>query len=151
RTSSITCSICALRAAALSARFFASPPAWTWTWTCSTRAAGSARISAIWGMRRGSRKWGSGVPLSYVGAGVDVSCPARPFLGPSPTAPDTAALPLDEFRARAREVVDWIVEYLSHPERYPVLPPLQHGATLAALPAEPPDAAVPLRRILDDI
>lgn len=60
-------------------------------------------------------------------------------------------LPLDEFRVRAGEVVEWIAEYLGHPERYPVLPPLVPGATLAALPAGPPDDAEPLRRILDDI
>jgi aromatic-L-amino-acid decarboxylase len=66
-----------------------------------------------------------------------------------PPLPDTGDLPLDEFRARAGELVDWIAEYLAHPERYPVLPPLEPGATLAALPAAPPDEGEPLRRILD--
>ncbi len=63
---------------------------------------------------------------------------------------DTGDLPLDEYRARATELVDWIANYLAHPERYPVLPPLEPGATLAALPPGPPDDAEPLRRILDD-
>ena len=69
-----------------------------------------------------------------------------------PTPPHTAEtgdLPLDELRARATEVVDWIVNYLAHPERYPVLPPLVPGATLAALPGAPPDEGESLRTILD--
>ena len=69
---------------------------------------------------------------------------------PSPgTAPDTGDLPLDEFRARANDLVDWIVAYLGHPERYPVLPPLVPGATCATLPAAPPDDGESLRTILD--
>lgn len=62
----------------------------------------------------------------------------------------TGDLPLDEYRARATELVDWIARYLAEPERYPVLPQLEPGATLAALPPGPPDDAEPLRRILDD-
>lgn len=68
---------------------------------------------------------------------------------PQGTAPQTGDLPLDELRVRANEVVDWIVQYLGHPERYPVLPPLEQGATRAALPASPPDEGEPLRVILD--
>lgn len=81
--------------------------------------------------------------------------PTRPFypvMIPQSATPgaDTGDLPLDEYRARARELVDWIAEYLGHPERYPVLPPLHPGETRAALAAEPPDEAEPLARILDD-
>ncbi len=64
-------------------------------------------------------------------------------------SPDTGDLPLDEFRARANELVAWIADYLGHPERYPVLPPLVPGATLAALPTAPPDDGEPMRKILD--
>jgi aromatic-L-amino-acid decarboxylase len=63
--------------------------------------------------------------------------------------PHTGDLPLDEFRIRAKELVEWIADYLEHPERSPVLPPLEPGATLAALPASPPDEGEPLRVILD--
>ncbi len=70
-------------------------------------------------------------------------------LSPNP-GPDTSDLPLEEYRARAKELVDWIAEYLGHPERYPVLPPLHPGETRAALAAGPPDEAEPLARILDD-
>ena len=81
--------------------------------------------------------------------------PYRPFypvkIPPSPaSSADVGDLPLDEYRARANELVDWIAEYLGHPERYPVLPPLHPGETRAALAAEPPDEAEPLARILDD-
>ncbi|MEA3246091.1 MAG: pyridoxal-dependent decarboxylase, partial [Gemmatimonadota bacterium] len=78
---------------------------------------------------------------------VSPSLPPRPH---SVTG-DTGDVPLEEFRARAAEVVEWIADYLAHPDRYPVLPPLEPGATLAALPAAPPHDAEPLRRILDDV
>jgi aromatic-L-amino-acid decarboxylase len=64
--------------------------------------------------------------------------------------PATGDLPLDEFRARANELVDWIVEYLSHPEKYPVLGPLEPGATLRALPDAPPAEPEPLTRVFAD-
>src|SRR5581483_230316 len=76
-----------------------------------------------------------------------------PFLPPQRhnVTGDTGDIPLEEFRARAGEIVEWIADYLAHSERYPVLPPLEPGATLDALPAAPPDDAEPLRRILDDV
>ena len=66
---------------------------------------------------------------------------------PSPTA--TGDLPLDEFRARAHEAVDWIAEYLAHPERHPVLPPLEPDAVAARVQGPMPDDGEPLRAILD--
>jgi len=63
---------------------------------------------------------------------------------------DTGDLPLEEYRERARELVDWIATYLAHPERYPVLPPLEPGATLAVLPDAPPEEPEPLAQILAD-
>lgn len=78
---------------------------------------------------------------------VSPSLPPRPRTASG----DTGDIPLEEFRARAGEVVEWIADYLAHPERFPVLPPLEPGATLAQLPAAPPDDAEPLRRILDDV
>ena len=64
------------------------------------------------------------------------------------SSPETGDFPLEEFRARANQLVDWIVEYFAHPERYPVLPPLEPGATRAALPAAPPNEGEPLATIL---
>ncbi len=53
------------------------------------------------------------------------------------------------FASGANQLVDWIVEYFAHPERYPVLPPLEPGATRAALPAAPPHEGEPLATILE--
>lgn len=68
---------------------------------------------------------------------------------PQGNSPETGDFPLDEFRARANQLVDWIVEYFAHPERYPVLPKLEPGATLAALSAAPPHEGEPLATILE--
>jgi aromatic-L-amino-acid decarboxylase len=68
---------------------------------------------------------------------------------PPPDRP-VGDLPLDEYRAHATALVHWIAEYLGHPERFPVLPPLEPGATLRALPDAPPDDGEPLARILAD-
>ena len=48
-----------------------------------------------------------------------------------------------EFRERAHELVEWIARYLDAPERYPVLPPLVPGATLASIPDPASPTAVP--------
>lgn len=66
-----------------------------------------------------------------------------------PTSIDTGDFPPEEFQLRANELVKWIADYLGHPERYPVLPPLVPGETRAALPASPPDEGEGLRTILD--
>jgi aromatic-L-amino-acid decarboxylase len=68
----------------------------------------------------------------------------------TPETPSTGDLPLDEYRARATELVNWIAEYLGNPGKYPVLPPLEQGATLRALPGSPPSEPEPLTRILGD-
>jgi aromatic-L-amino-acid decarboxylase len=47
-------------------------------------------------------------------------------------------------------VLDWIAEYLEHPERYPVLSEMKPGEVLASLPSMPPDRAEPLDDILED-
>ncbi|MDA1080372.1 MAG: pyridoxal-dependent decarboxylase [Gemmatimonadetes bacterium] len=69
---------------------------------------------------------------------------------PAPDSSQTGDLSLDEYRSRATALVEWIATYLEHPERYPVLPPLEPGATLAALADEPPEEPEPLGVILDD-
>ncbi|MBI1808679.1 MAG: amino acid decarboxylase [Gemmatimonadetes bacterium] len=55
-----------------------------------------------------------------------------------------------DFRERAHELVDWIARYLEAPERYPVLPPLEPGATRARLSPHPPKQGEPLARILEE-
>ena len=43
------------------------------------------------------------------------------------------------FRRHGHELVDWIAEYLEHPERYPVLARVKPGEIAAALPTEAPE------------
>ena len=56
----------------------------------------------------------------------------------------------EEFRRFAHESVDWIADYLSHPERYPVLPRIEPGQLADALPASGPDLGEPMDRLLED-
>jgi len=56
----------------------------------------------------------------------------------------------DELVEQGRAVVDWIAEYLDHPERYPVLSRVRPGEIRASLPASPPREGEPLERILAD-
>ena len=59
-------------------------------------------------------------------------------------SPDSDPLPaagdmdVAEFRREAHRVVDWIAEYLAHPERYPVLSRATPGGTRQALPQGAP-------------
>ena len=56
----------------------------------------------------------------------------------------------DELVEQGRSVLDWIAEYLEHPEQYPVLSQAKPGEILALLPPSPPREAEPLERILAD-
>ena len=47
-------------------------------------------------------------------------------------------LPIEEFRRYAAQLVDWIADYLAHPERFPVLPRVRPGDVAAQLPPAPP-------------
>ncbi len=57
-------------------------------------------------------------------------------------------MPPEEFRKYGHEIVDWIADYLAHPERYPVLPRVQPGALTDALPARAPEQGEPMDAIL---
>ncbi len=56
----------------------------------------------------------------------------------------------EEFRRYGYQVVDWIADYLAHPERYPVLARTEPGALRRALPAEPPAQGESMEAILAD-
>ncbi len=56
----------------------------------------------------------------------------------------------EEFRRQGHAVVDWIAEYLAHPESYPVLATVQPGELTDALPACAPDKGQPMEPILED-
>jgi aromatic-L-amino-acid decarboxylase len=57
---------------------------------------------------------------------------------------------LEDFRQYGHEIVDWIADYLAHPEQYPVLSPVSPGEVAAQLPVFPPDEAQPMGDILAD-
>jgi len=56
----------------------------------------------------------------------------------------------DDFRRHGHALVDWIADYLAHPERFPVLARVTPGAITAALPTEAPEAGEPFERVLAD-
>jgi aromatic-L-amino-acid decarboxylase len=56
----------------------------------------------------------------------------------------------DTFRRHGHRVVDWIAEYLAHPERVPVLARVKPGEVRAALPPAAPEAPESLDAILAD-
>jgi aromatic-L-amino-acid decarboxylase len=54
------------------------------------------------------------------------------------------------FRRHAHQAVDWIADYLTHPELYPVLAQVKPGDIRSALPASPPNEPEPMAEILAD-
>jgi len=56
----------------------------------------------------------------------------------------------EEFRRFAHESVDWVADYLSHPDVYPVLPNIEPGQLVDKLPASGPEQGEPMERLLDD-
>jgi aromatic-L-amino-acid decarboxylase len=54
------------------------------------------------------------------------------------------------FRRHGHELVDWIAEYLEHPERYPVLSRVQPGEITSALPSRAPEEPEPFDAIMAD-
>ena len=66
------------------------------------------------------------------------------------TPPSLGEMNLDDFRRCGYQLIDWIADYLDHPEQYPVLSRSQPGEIEAQLPAQPPAQAESLDRILAD-
>ena len=56
----------------------------------------------------------------------------------------------EELVAQGRAILDWIAEYLDHPERFPVLSHARPGEIRASLPPEPPRSAEPMADIVRD-
>jgi aromatic-L-amino-acid decarboxylase len=60
-------------------------------------------------------------------------------------------MPVEEFRRFGREMVDWIADYLAHPERVPVLSKVKPGYLKDALPESAPKQGEPMEEILADV
>ncbi|MFN7994236.1 MAG: pyridoxal-dependent decarboxylase [Bryobacteraceae bacterium] len=56
----------------------------------------------------------------------------------------------EEFRRFGHEAVDWIAEYMSHPERYAVLPQIEPGSVVDALPKSAPEQGEAMECVLDE-
>jgi aromatic-L-amino-acid decarboxylase len=72
---------------------------------------------------------------------------------PSKNLVQTQALDLssEEFRARASQLINWVTEYLDHPERYKVLSDVKPGDVKKKLPHTPPEQPEPFEAILNDV
>ncbi|MBZ5725908.1 MAG: amino acid decarboxylase [Acidobacteriia bacterium] len=56
----------------------------------------------------------------------------------------------EEFRRYGHQAIDWVADYLAHPERYPVLPSVKPGQLTDALPACGPERGEAMDAILAD-
>ena len=57
---------------------------------------------------------------------------------------------LEEFRRHGHELVDWIAEYLAHPERVRIAPDVLPGDVRRALPSSAPEKGEPFATIFAD-
>jgi aromatic-L-amino-acid decarboxylase len=57
----------------------------------------------------------------------------------------------DEFRRHGHAVVDWIADYHSRIESFPVLSPAKPGQIRASLPENPPEQGEPFEALLKDV
>lgn len=68
----------------------------------------------------------------------------------STLTPPLGEMDLDEFRRQGHQMIDWIADYLAHPEQYPVLSQVQPGEIKAQLPASPPQQPETMAEIWAD-
>jgi len=64
--------------------------------------------------------------------------------------PQPSDMPVEEFRAAGHRLVDWIADYLAHPDRYPVLAQVKPGDIARQLPAAAPQEPARFERILEE-
>jgi len=68
-----------------------------------------------------------------------------------PKTEDLGDISVEEFRDNAHKVVDWIADYLAHPERYPVLSRNKPGDVLESLPSSAPERGESFEAMLEDL
>src|SRR3974377_1133819 len=61
-----------------------------------------------------------------------------------------ADMPTQDFKDYGKQLIDWIAEYLDHPNGYAVLSQVKPGEIKSQLPAVPPTAAEDFGDILQD-
>jgi aromatic-L-amino-acid decarboxylase len=66
-------------------------------------------------------------------------------------APDLEDMDLEDFRRYGHQIIDWITDYLSNPDRFPVLSQVQPGEIKEALPEAPPLEGEGMKCILADL
>jgi aromatic-L-amino-acid decarboxylase len=66
-------------------------------------------------------------------------------------APPLGDMRAEDFRRYGHEVVDWVSDYLSQMEKYPVLAQVEPGSLRAQLPVSPPAEGEPMSEILKDV
>jgi aromatic-L-amino-acid decarboxylase len=69
---------------------------------------------------------------------------------PDPNDPQAWARYVEDFRHTAHDSVEWIAQYLGNIRSYPVLPTVQPGELVDALPAQAPEQGESFDAILDD-
>src|ERR1041385_3890209 len=69
----------------------------------------------------------------------------------SPASSHLGDMSAEEFRRYGHQLIDWVADYLSHPERYPVLSQNQPGDVKTALPAAPPATGESFDDVLRDL
>ena len=57
----------------------------------------------------------------------------------------------ESFRRDGHQLIDWIADYLAHPERYAVLAQVEPGQVKASLPKGPPEQPESLDAVLQDV
>src|SRR3954471_8004273 len=73
-----------------------------------------------------------------------------PSIPAAPTIPTLGNIAPDEFRRQARRVLQWVGDYLEHPDRFPVVPRVVPGDIAKTIPLEPPLEPESLDAVLDD-
>ena len=78
----------------------------------------------------------------------------RTSMGPDPAVTPSERkggdMPAEEFRRHGYRLIDWIADYLAHPERFSVLPQVEPGQFRAALPDVAPETGEDFTGVLDD-
>ncbi len=57
----------------------------------------------------------------------------------------------EDFRRYGYELIDWISEYLSHPEQHAVLSRVRPGEFQSQIPSSPPAAGESMNAVIQDV